>query len=230
MRRIATAVLAMGALAVACSSTGEPTDQARDPLETPACDAGLTNCNGSCVDTLTDSSHCGGCGYACSVAEGFVCKPGRLANGPRAGTLSGGCAYACQAGLVYCAGTCVDPHRDIHHCGGCDHACESGQLCNLGACITGCPNGKAYCGGVCTNTSNDPANCGQCGNSCLPEYCVDGRCESECPGPTPDRCPRRESAGTYGCTSLYLDHDNCGHCGVVCGYQQRCHFGHCAHW
>jgi len=41
------------------------------------CKTGLTSCGGTCVDTSTDPSHCGGCGTVCPSGEpcsGGTCK------------------------------------------------------------------------------------------------------------------------------------------------------------
>ncbi|MCD6499937.1 MAG: MYXO-CTERM sorting domain-containing protein [Deltaproteobacteria bacterium] len=40
----------------------------------PACDQGLTDCDGDCVDLDSDDDNCGGCGQAC--ASGQTCRDG----------------------------------------------------------------------------------------------------------------------------------------------------------
>jgi hypothetical protein len=35
----------------------------------PSCSSGLTRCDGSCIDTQSDSQHCGACGNACNTGE-----------------------------------------------------------------------------------------------------------------------------------------------------------------
>ncbi|MFO0605401.1 MAG: hypothetical protein U0324_19630 [Polyangiales bacterium] len=42
----------------------------------------------------------------------------------------------CDAGMFVCEGRCVDPMRDLAHCGGCDLPCPAGALaCVGGACL-----------------------------------------------------------------------------------------------
>jgi hypothetical protein len=41
------------------------------------CQAGLSNCAGSCVNTMTDKTNCGGCGTTCvgnKTCQGGLCK------------------------------------------------------------------------------------------------------------------------------------------------------------
>ncbi len=40
----------------------------------PSCSAGQTSCDGSCIDTQSDSQHCGACGNVCN--EGEPCSEG----------------------------------------------------------------------------------------------------------------------------------------------------------
>ena len=35
----------------------------------PACEAGLTECDGDCVDIESELAHCGGCGNACAATD-----------------------------------------------------------------------------------------------------------------------------------------------------------------
>jgi hypothetical protein len=41
----------------------------------PACPSGQTSCDGSCIDTQSNSQHCGACGNVCN--EGEPCSEGR---------------------------------------------------------------------------------------------------------------------------------------------------------
>lgn len=43
-----------------------PSDAAAD-VPIASCDAGLTSCNGKCVDTQSDMNNCGGCGVVCNT-------------------------------------------------------------------------------------------------------------------------------------------------------------------
>src|SRR4051812_10264253 len=57
------------------------------------CDAaGTMMCSGRCVDTMTDSMNCGGCGTACPAGMGCV---------------GGSCSVVCPTGQIMCSGMCV---------------------------------------------------------------------------------------------------------------------------
>ncbi|GEM_PF-2559165 len=84
------------------------------------CPSGTSNCNGSCVDTRSDSSHCGGCGMVCPVGQ--VCSDSR-------------CVVSCAAGKTNCSGNCVDLQTSLQHCGGCGNVCPADNLCVKGVCI-----------------------------------------------------------------------------------------------
>ncbi|AGP35307.1 hypothetical protein SCE1572_12735 [Sorangium cellulosum So0157-2] len=87
----------------------------------PECggDRAMQRCDGECVDTRTDPSHCGQCGAAC--------EPGRAC-------VDALCRRTCLEGLTDCAGACVDLTADPLHCGQCDRACDPGRPCEGGAC------------------------------------------------------------------------------------------------
>ena len=94
-------------------------------------------CNGVCVVIVNDPNNCGGCGLTCSgsdVCSQGLCKP----------------ASACSAGLVPCAGQCIDPNSSSLHCGGCPGtACAAGKGCSAGACVDVVPLDGG--GPTCTN-------------------------------------------------------------------------------
>jgi hypothetical protein len=90
----------------------------------------MTACGGSCVNTLTDSSHCGGCGVPCT--GGQSCQ-------------SGSCT--CPTGQQFCGGACTDTSTDASYCGRCDTACAAGQTCQGGTCVGG-GTGGASTGGA----------------------------------------------------------------------------------
>lgn len=85
----------------------------------PACGAGLTECDGRCVDLQTDPAHCGDCDEACN--------PGRACS-------AGACQSECLRGLEDCAGSCVDLEVDPAHCGACGNVCDPRQKCQSGTC------------------------------------------------------------------------------------------------
>lgn len=84
-----------------------------------ACPVPYTNCNGSCVDLMTDPDNCGACGTACT--GGKHCYNGNC---------------ECYGSLADCMGTCFDLQKDPDHCGACDYSCDPGQTCSAGTCFS----------------------------------------------------------------------------------------------
>jgi len=74
-----------------------------------------STCDGACVDTTTDPTHCGNCATQCSARS----------------TCQGG-ACTCPAGLTLCNGVCVDTKTDTANCGMCNKACT---VCQAGGCV-----------------------------------------------------------------------------------------------
>lgn len=81
-----------------------------------ACTAGLTACDGSCVDLTSDPKNCGGCGLECAEA----CVEGQCT--------------ACPPTWQACGGGCRAVDRDPRNCGLCGNACEPGTSCVQGSC------------------------------------------------------------------------------------------------
>ncbi|WP_426735571.1 MXAN_6577-like cysteine-rich protein [Myxococcus faecalis] len=130
------------------------------PDEGVVCTSGLVVCDGACVDTRGDTSHCGACGTTCSSGE--VCQDG---------------ACGCRAGTESCNGACVDTATDVAHCGACGSACAAGQVCESGTCREGCSEGLLRCSGACVDGQSDALHCGACGNVCPDaQSCRAGRC------------------------------------------------------
>jgi len=72
------------------------------------CDRGLMNCNGICVDIMTNSANCGACGLACSGED--VCNVG---------------VCSCSMDKMKCNGKCVDTSYDPQNCGKCGMTCSA---------------------------------------------------------------------------------------------------------
>lgn len=76
-----------------------------------SCQTGLVNCDATCVDPSSSRQHCGASG-ACGVggrgSAGSACPAGQVCS-------AGTCQVSCQAGLVECGGTCVDPGGSRQH-------------------------------------------------------------------------------------------------------------------
>ena len=168
---------------------------------TPACGVGTLDCQGECVDPMTDTRHCGSCGVLCGAAE----------------TCQGG-SCLCPGGLLACGESCVNAQNDNANCGACGTTCATGSSCNAGSCV--CLSGSTACGMTCTNLDSDPANCGTCGNVCSGgQLCSGGTCSVSCgSGLTP--CGQ-------SCVDLNTHNSNCGACGNVCPGGRMCEAGAC---
>jgi alpha-tubulin suppressor-like RCC1 family protein len=139
------------------------------------CPSGERLCGGACVNTLTDGSHCGGCGRACPATQ--RCEAG---------------ACACAGALTACGAACVATATDTAHCGACGAACppraNSAPTCRASRCVVDCASGYGDCDGAeangCeANLRTASTACGMCGRACATgEVCNDGVC-----GPPP--CP-----------------------------------------
>lgn len=162
----------------------------------PTCAAGLSSCNGACVDWLTDAGNCGGCGN--------VCSSGRACN-------SGSCA--CPTGMASCGELgCADITSDPWNCGACGNSCSEAQACVEGACVqVGCPAPLTDCGGSCRALATDPLHCGACGNACGPGFtCQEGTCQANTTCGGPEDCPGTDTGcqlrdcffGTCGISNL----------------------------
>ncbi len=139
--------------------TPDPADMPMTPgadmPDTPACSVG-EQCGDECVDTQSNTSHCGGCGNACDA--GAPCVQGKCE-----AQVSDCRQEACQ-GFFYCDlsnGECLE---------GCDRdaQCQDNATCDVFA---------HEC--VCEESFHECA--GQCVDSTSPQHCGD-RCE---PCPTP---------------------------------------------
>ena len=129
------------------------------------CQAGLSNCGGTCVNEQTDPFNCGACGTA--VPAGHTCAAGAP-------------SLTCQAGLSICGGTCVNEQTDPFNCGACGTAVPAGSACQSGSPEVVCPISQTMCGGLCYSLASDINNCGYCGYSCgagTTQRCVSGVCK-----------------------------------------------------
>src|SRR5579872_4049697 len=91
------------------------------------CGPSETCCGGTCTNTMTDFSNCGGCGQPCHSPEAVICKNG---------------ICSCRPGWVDCGdcccmpvgATCCDPANG--------HYCPPGKECCGAGC---CPEGQNCC-------------------------------------------------------------------------------------
>ena len=107
------------------------------------CRAGLTRCDGVCVDTRAAPAHCDGCGMPC--ANGELCQ-------------DGACIASCAAMKQSCNGACVDVTSDSLHCGNCGKLCRVDEVCLSGECepfitIDGCDS--CPCDDACESEESD---------------------------------------------------------------------------
>ena len=109
-----------------------------------SCQAGLTNCSGTCVNLLTDYYNCGACAAKCK--SGQVCASGK-------------CTLSCPGTLTNCSGTCVNLQSDDNNCGACATKCALGQSCGGGKCAKSCGNGKLDPGELCDGILIGPWTC-----------------------------------------------------------------------
>ncbi len=191
----------------------------------PACTGGLTCCNGTCVDTGTNTLNCGFCGNECDMDKSDACVGSTC-------TCRG--AFQCNATQQCCPDLgCRTITSDRDNCGECGHACETGLTCTDGECLCGattCDPGLGCCSGSCRDLMNDEANCGTCGNMCNDSAptCTDGEClcdgDPPCAWGTFVACLSATVPGPYtaftkccpgrGCVPM--SDTDCGVCGTAC--------------
>jgi hypothetical protein len=165
-----------------------------------ACQTGLTDCDGYCVNLLGDRANCGTCGTACGTGQ--VCLTGTCTTVP-----------ACKTPGMPCSGT-----SDTSCCGTCEIVVSNYQC--VGTCAdrtqTECPifTGTGGGGGYCVNTLVDANNCGACGNACVTgSTCQMGAC---CDGMYNCTC----AAGQTLCGTGMAEHD-------CCTADETCEGGYC---
>jgi hypothetical protein len=228
-----------GLAAISCSGSHDGTDAGEDAdvpdavedaAEAPddeECPAGLTRCEGRCVDLDVDHDHCGECGHACEAAQ--ICTGGE-------------CTLECPPGETDCDGECVITTADHDHCGECGNACAPEQVCSLGDCTWECEEGLIECSGACVDILTNRYHCGACNDPCKgDELCIVGRCGgcgnglcAASEGENPCSCPL-DCGPCSGCCLAGLCYpgqtaDACGEgsgeCSV-CGTDERCISNRC---
>jgi hypothetical protein len=189
---------------------------------TKPCPTSESCCSGACVNTQSNTDHCGMCGGKCTTTTGTAkCE-------------TGACKVAtCSGALKDCDGDftngCeVDTATTVAHCGGCGTTCAPANVtsakCETGACgYVACATLYADCDSNTANgcersTASDPANCGGCGIACpsrsnSTSSCAMGACAITCNTGYAD-C---DGDPTNGCEiALGSDPGNCGTCGNTC--------------
>ncbi|MDC0746371.1 hypothetical protein [Polyangium mundeleinium] len=207
-----------------------------------ACTTGFADCNdvagdGCETDVTSNVLHCGGCNYACE-----------LANATEA-CMGGACVpAACTAPFGNCDqvpsnGCETNLQTTLAHCGACNAACDlanAAESCVSGSCTLGaCDSGFGNCDGVAatgceTNLQTTLAHCGGCNALCdlanAAESCVSGACTLGVCAMGFGNC---DGVAATGCETNHLnDAANCGGCNNNCGMlipnaQSTCSSGMC---
>lgn len=131
----------MYALAAGCGDAPLLGPLLADAGSDAACQAGQTRCDGTCVDTDTDRSHCGACGNAC--ASGMLCIAGECVD-------CGGDGGECCEGGVCGPGLFCDAGVVCRPCGVEGAACCPGDACG---------DGLACAGGTCIPCGGEDETC-----------------------------------------------------------------------
>ncbi len=142
---------------------GTDADAGAEPDATSECSGDEIFCDGGCVDPLSNSEHCNGCGNKCG--DDKYCDDGV-------------CELSCDNGLIACDQKCVDTEEDPEHCGGCGELCTT----DVDGAVAQCQGGQCdvTCGGESIE-DNDPNHCGSCGNECAADLvCANGNCVEPC--------------------------------------------------
>jgi hypothetical protein len=109
-----------GALALGTTRDLAAQPGARGGRPQGRCEAGFTNCRGTCVDLRGDRNNCGACATACPDVT--VCR--------------GGSCVCPGAGETDCGGVCLDLATDPLNCGECGLGCSAATpFCVAGACV-----------------------------------------------------------------------------------------------
>jgi alpha-tubulin suppressor-like RCC1 family protein len=138
------------------ASDGAPAaDSAPAPTDAgPTCPMGQSLCGSSCVDTMTDPDHCGGCTIACpGVSDGTAACSG------------GSCGFTCDTAYHACGGVC-DSNASTSSCGAsctpCAPPANSVPTCDGTSCGFTCDSGYHACSAACDSNTSVLS----CGTSC----------------------------------------------------------------
>jgi len=175
------------------------------------CNTNYTKCAGACVDTQSDSQHCGSCAKVCSTGQ--VCRTGQ-------------CTSDCGS-KTQCGTSCVNLSSDTSNCGKCGTTCTAPSnampVCN-GTCSFQCNLPTIRCGMTCVDSTKDLKNCGACGKVC--PSVTDGvpTCSGSGCGVL---CNAGRSLCKGACVDITRDTQNCGGCGIKCQSGRFCFSGKC---
>ena len=90
-------------------------------------------CSSSCVDTQSNTQHCGKCNSPC--ASGQSCSSGKCGMYIVGSIITPNSQTLCIAsGKSWCSGTCTDLNTDSSNCGSCGYWCTHEERCYKGSC------------------------------------------------------------------------------------------------
>ena len=195
------------------------------PLVGASCAEGFSECEGRCVRTSTDPTHCGGCGNlcasgmciagVCALRDGEVVDGGDGGNGGNMGD-GGNVGDGGDGGNVGDGGNTGDggdggnvgDGGDGGDGGNVGDGGDGGRM-DLGPLLEcQCDVGEQCCNNQCIRPDRDPTHCGACGNDCGGELCSAGTCRVACDAAL--------MLCNGLCVDLQSDPDNCGSCGNNC--------------
>lgn len=127
-----------------------------------------TRCGGACVNTASNTAHCGRCDNPCPA------RPNATAS-----CAAGACAIVCNASFANCDSSAtngceVNTTNTLAHCGSCNNACPSRPgttaSCAASSCQYACNAGLADCdgnaGNGCEATLGTDSHCARCNDRC----------------------------------------------------------------
>ena len=159
---------------VCAGRCGTVSDGCGGDITCSTCGAGLTCCNGECVNLSNDGDNCRECGRVCK-SNPETCTS--------AFCVGGNCRFSTVFNCCHSDDDCVD--SDINPCS--VDTCDPHTLTcrhDPAADNTPCGSGGTCCAGTCMDVTSDPDNCGACGNTCVENQ----PCE---PCPAGQLCPDR---------------------------------------
>lgn len=127
-----------------------PVDPPDESVPVMCTSVGVALCGNSCVNTLSDPKHCGGCDKACATGEGCaggVCVALCQIDGKQVTAGAVNAANSCEQCAPVTSATAWTPRAD-------GASCNPGQVCSAGMCTPKCfIDGVVY-----TSGAPNPAN------------------------------------------------------------------------